>query len=955
MISPLESEEMSFLYGGNSAFIEDLYDRYLADPESVDDSWRAYFGKLGEESEAFLRSKAARVPHRSDVSGSFARSAPAMTSLMDDQTQSVIRDHLRVIMLIRAYRVRGHLAARLDPLELSRRDKHLELDPSTYGFTEADYDREFFLDYVLGLEKATLREIMERLRSVYADTVGIEFLHIQDQAQKSWIQAKVEGGALSRSLEKAERVEILEQLTEAEGFEQFLDVKFKGTKRFGLDGGESAMPALETMIRVSADLGVEEVVIGMPHRGRLNVLANLMGKPYEAILAEFFGTNVGKDMFGSGDVKYHLGMSLDRELPTGKTVHLSLTANPSHLEAVDPVVCGKVRAKQAMNGDTDRSKTVGLLLHGDAAFAGQGVVHEVLEMCELRGFRTGGTLHLIVNNQIGFTTNPMNARSSPYPSDVARGSEMPIFHVNGDDPEAVVKVAQLAAEFRHLFKKDVIVDLWCYRRNGHNEGDEPSFTQPLMYRKIREHPTTRQLYSNALVDSQTLTRNEAEGVYDEFRKRLSEAFEAARNYRVNKLDWLEGTWEGLKRAPMQYERGQSGAPSDMLRDVGLSMTDIPESHHTHRRLKRIIAERRKSITTGEGIDWATAEHLAFGTLLREGFSVRLSGQDCGRGTFSQRHAVIYDQETEQRYIPLQHLHEDQASFEVVDSFLSEEGVLGFEYGYSLADPRSLVLWEAQFGDFANGAQVYFDQFISSGEAKWLRMSGLVCLLPHGYEGQGPEHSSARLERFLQLYAFDPSDNNGNIQVCYPSTPASYFHMLRRQVHRPFRKPLIVMTPKSLLRHKQCVSAFEEMSGPTTFHRVLWEEPPSDADRKIERVLMCSGKLYYELKNAREEMGLNDRVAIVRMEQIAPFPKDALMSELKRYDRSVDVMWVQEEPRNMGAWYFLAPRIEETLRDMEMQQRRAIFVGRDHASSPATGFFAQHAREQSAIIEEAFNL
>ena len=799
---------------------------------------------------------------------------------------------------------------------------------------------------MLGLEKATLRRILEILRQTYSAKIGVEFMHIQYPDQKAWIQARMEGSYNLLQPSAEEKRELLEELVQAEGFERFLHVKYPGTKRFGLDGAESTVPALEAIIRKSVEIGVDEIVIGMPHRGRLNVLANVMGKPYPAIFSEFQGGAVTDAVLGSGDVKYHLGTSTDRELPDGGTVHLSLTANPSHLEAVNPVVLGKVRAKQTQKRDTERARIMGLLLHGDAAFAGQGVVHEGLEMSELRGFRTGGTIHLIVNNQIGFTTSPAYARSSPYPSDVARGVQAPIFHVNGDDPEAVVHVARLAAEFRQRFKKDVVIDLWCYRRHGHNEGDEPSFTQPLMYRTIAQHPTTRQIYARRLIEEGVVSEDDAEASYDAFQERMSAAHEAAAGYKMNKADWLEGAWSGLTRAPEQYERGSTAVPLELLREVGSAMTAVPESVHLHRKLERIIGERRAAIESGTDIDWATAEQLAFGTLLREGFPVRLSGQDVGRGTFSQRHAILYDQTTEERYIPLAHLHAEQAPFEVVDSFLSEEGVLGFEYGYSLADPNSLVLWEAQFGDFANGAQVYFDQFISSGEAKWLRMSGLVCLLPHGYEGQGPEHSSARLERFLQLYADD------NIQVLYPSTPASYFHALRRQMHRDFRKPLIVMTPKSLLRHRQCISTLAEMGPGSSFHRVMYERPPSPADHEIKRVILCSGKVYYDLFGRRRELGLDDVVALVRLEQLAPFPERVLAEQLTRYPKGARVIWCQEEPANMGAWTFVAPRIEAVLQGVGMEHTRPVYAGRRPAASPATGLYPQHVKEQATLIEAA---
>ncbi|MEM9628354.1 MAG: 2-oxoglutarate dehydrogenase E1 component [Pseudomonadota bacterium] len=951
MATRLEIEESAFLYGGNGGFIEDLYSRYLEDPSAIDESWRVYFDDLGAETKQLFRQSREALERRpAPAAMSAAEATPAdIVDLDGERSKRLILDHLRVVMLIRAFRVRGHLLADLDPLNLSRNDPHPELDPANYGFGEEDWDREFFLDNVLGLEKATLRQIVDILRQTYSAKIGVEFMHIQEQDQKAWIQAVMEGSYNLLKPTDDGKKEILKSLTAAEGFERFLNVKFPGTKRFGLDGGESTVPALEAIIRKSAELGVDEIVIGMPHRGRLNVLANVMGKPYTAIFAEFQGGTVTDDVLGSGDVKYHLGTSSDRELPGNLHMHLSLTANPSHLEAVNPVVLGKVRAKQNQKGDDDRSKVMGLLLHGDAAFAGQGVVHEGFEMSELKGFRTGGTIHLIVNNQIGFTTSPAYARSSPYPSDVARSVQAPIFHVNGDDPEAVVHVALLAAEFRQKFKKDVVIDLWCYRRHGHNEADEPSFTQPLMYRRIAQHPTGRQIYSQRLVDEKVLSEDEADGIHQAFQDQLNEAFEASAGYKMNSADWLEGAWKGLSRAPSDYERGTTAVGEKALRDIGLTLTTIPEDHHVHRKLERIIGQRRKTIEAGENIDWATAEHLAFGSLLLEGHQVRLSGQDCGRGTFSQRHAVLYDQETEERYVPLTKLGPDQAPFDVVDSFLSEEGVLGFEYGYSLADPNALVLWEAQFGDFCNGAQVYFDQFISAGEAKWLRMSGLVCLLPHGYEGQGPEHSSARLERFLQLYADD------NLQVLYPSTPASYFHGLRRQLKRDFRKPLIIMTPKSLLRHKRCTSPLADMTTGSSFHRVMYEHEPSEADQKVERVVLCSGKVFYDLQDARAERKLDDKVAILRLEQLAPFPSEVLAEELLRYQNSVSLIWCQEEPRNMGAWSFVAPKLEAVYNELGFDQKRPIFAGRKAAPSPATGSHEQHVREQKKLIDEALTL
>ena len=955
MATRRDFEQTSFLYGGNSAFLEDLYGRYLSEPGSIEPGWRAYFDDLGPENRSlFERARAALQPRAREHAFAAANTNLALGTGLDDlATKALIRDHLRVIMLIRAYRVRGHLIAKLDPLGLAHEATHPELDYRTYGFTDEDLDREFYLDYVLGLEKATLRTIVGVLQRTYSSTVGIEFLHIQDPDQKSWIQSRVEGAGGLFDASAEEKREILEQLTQTEAFEQFLHVKYPGTKRFGLDGGESTIPAIETIIRTSAQLGVDDIVFGMSHRGRLNVLANVVGKPYPAILSEFQGGAVYDDVLGSGDVKYHLGTSTDRTLPDGREVHLSLTANPSHLEAVNPVVMGKMRAKQRQKNDVERSQISGVLLHGDASFIGQGVVHECLEMQGLRGYRVGGVIHLIINNQIGFTTSPAYARSSPYPSDVARGSQCPIFHVNGDDPVAVCHVARLATEFRQEFKKDVVIDLWCYRRHGHNEGDEPGFTQPLMYKAIAAHPTVRENYARKLTADGVLAEGEADQLLQAAFHELEAAHEASKSYKANRADWLEGAWRGLRRAPEEYERGSTAAGLDRLRTLGLKLTELPSDINVHSRLKRVIGQRRKAIESGEGIDWATAEHLSFGSLLLEGFPVRLSGEDVGRGTFSQRHAIIYDQETEERYVPLANITPDQAPFDVFDSHLSEEGVLGFEYGYSLAEPNCLTLWEAQFGDFANGAQVYFDQFISAGEAKWLRMCGLVCLLPHGYEGAGPEHSSARLERFLQLYAED------NIQVVYPSTPANYFHVLRRQLHRDFRKPLIVMTPKSLLRHRRCVSRLEEMGPGTSFHRVLGERKGTDErdrrDEEVERVVMCSGKVYYDLLQARADGQLESKVALIRLEQLAPFPETAITPHLERYPADARYVWCQEEPRNMGAWFFVAPRLENIMEAQGKKQSRLIYTGRKPAASPATGFLAQHEREQNELVQAALTI
>ena len=725
-------------------------------------------------------------------------------ALTQEQAVDAARDTLGARLLIRAYRTRGHLIAKLDPLELVTRREHPELKPKTYGFTKEDYGRPIFVGGALGLEFGTLRQILDILKRTYAGPIGFEYMHISDPEQRAWIQERIEGMDKEVRFTPQGKRAILTKLIEAEGAERFLNVKYTGTKRFGLDGGESMVPALEQVIKRGGQLGVHEIVIGMPHRGRLNVLANVMAKPYRAIFNEFRGGSAQPDdVEGSGDVKYHLGASSDREFDENR-VHLSLTANPSHLESVDPVVLGKVRAKQDQMGDRERKEVLPLLLHGDAAFAGQGVVAECLGLSGLRGHRTGGSIHFIVNNQIGFTTAPRFSRSSPYPSDVAKMIDAPIFHVNGDDPEAVVHVTKIATEFRQRFGKPVVIDMFCYRRHGHNEADEPAFTQPLMYQRIAEHPGVVEIYADRLIEEGLFTKDEVEDLQARFRSYLEEEFAAGETYRPNRADWLDGRWAGIGFAEEGARRGMTGVDLDLLRKVGRKLTSFPESFTPHKTIARIMAARRKMIDEGKGIDWATAEALAFGTLLVEGFKVRLSGQDSERGTFSQRHSVLMDQATEKKYTPLKHLGKQQADFEVINTMLSEEAVLGFEYGYSLAEPNALVLWEAQFGDFANGAQVIIDQFISSGERKWLRMSGLVLLLPHGYEGQGPEHSSARLERYLQLCAED------NWQVVNCTTPANYFHVLRRQLHRQFRKPLVLMTPKSLLRHKKVVSSLDEL-------------------------------------------------------------------------------------------------------------------------------------------------
>ena len=951
-------DELSFLSGGNAAFVEGQYARFLKDPASVDAGWAAFFRGLQDDAGAAMRTidgaswappRAKRPipgapPAEAEAQPKKAAPAPAMDAAA---VRAATLDSIRALMMIRAYRVRGHLEANLDPLGLNKVEAHPELDPASYGFTEADYDHPIFIDHVLGLETATLREILAVVRATYCGKVGVEFMHIQVPEEKAWIQANVEGTRNQQAFTADEKRAIFHHLVRAQEYERYLHVKFTGTKRFGSDGAEAMIPALEEIIHTARRNGVEEIIFGMPHRGRLNVLANVMGKPYTAIFSEFQGNAANpEDVQGSGDVKYHLGTSGDREFD-GEKLHLSLNANPSHLEAVDPVVVGKVRAKQNLRRDFVREKVMGILMHGDAAFAGQGLVHETFLLSDLKGYRSGGTVHLIVNNQIGFTTAPVYSRSSPYPSDVAKAVQAPIFHVNGDDPEAVVHVARLATEYRARFKKDVVIDMFCYRRFGHNEGDEPSFTQPLMYQRIASHPTAVDVYAKQLIAEGVMTEDETQAEIEAFRSRLDSDFEASKTFKPNKADWLEGVWTGFETASGDDRRGDTTVDLDRLREIGRGLTRLPEGFNVHPRIQRILKQKEEMIETGKDLDWAMAEALAFGTLLTEGTPVRLSGQDSGRGTFSHRHAVLTDQETEERFVPLTQLSSDQALCEVIDSPLSEAAVLGYEYGYSITDPNSLVLWEAQFGDFANGAQVIIDQFISSGETKWLRMSGLVMLLPHGYEGQGPEHSSARLERYLQISGED------NWQVVNCTTPANFFHVLRRQVRRNFRKPLVVMTPKSLLRHKLCVSDLADLGPGTSFHRVLGETEKLVADDKVKRVVLCSGKVYYDLLAERTTRGIND-IALVRVEQLYPFPVSSLSAQLSRY-RNADVVWCQEEPWNMGAWTYVDRRLEDLLSTLDVSASRPGYAGRTEAAATATGLLRRHNAQQAELIDEALTV
>lgn len=947
--------DSSFLSGANATFIAEMHKTWSRDPANVDPQWAKWFESIGAVAdEVEYRPDWGKSPTQivgaHDPEASIKAVAKGITGnrdLIAGDLRSATLDSLRAIMLIRAYRIRGHLLAKLDPLDLHKKEIHPELDPKTYGFNEADFDRPIFINNVLGLETASLNEILNILRRTYCSTIGVEFMHIQHPEQKAWIQERIEAIGNRTEFTKRGKLAIYEKLVAGEGFEKFLHKKYIGTKRFGLDGGEALIPALEQILKRGSQMALQEVVFGMPHRGRLNVLHNVIDKPFRAIVSEFLGNPSNpEEAGGSGDVKYHMGISADRTFDDNQ-IHLSLSPNPSHLEIVDPVVVGRVRAKQDQIGDFERRKVLGILLHGDAAFAGQGVVAETFAFSALRGYRVGGIIHIIVNNQIGFTTSPSYSRSSPYPTDVAKMVMAPIFHVNGDDPEAVVHAARIAVEFRQTFGCDVVIDMFCYRRFGHNEGDEPAFTQPQMYRQIAQQPTSREIYARQLISENVLSKEKAEAIVAARITHLEEEFEAGMTYRQNKADWLEGQWAGMKAATDDNRRGQTFCPTDRLKHIGKVMTDVPEDLTIHNKLKRVIGARKTAIETGENIDWATAEHLAFGALLLEGNVVRLSGQDSCRGTFSQRHAVFVDQNTEKRYVPLANLAEDQGVFDVIDSPLSEASVMGFEYGFAQAEPNALVMWEAQFGDFANGAQVVIDQFISSGEAKWLRMNGLVLLLPHGYEGQGPEHSSARLERYLQLCAED------NMQVVYCSTPANYFHVLRRQLCRDFRKPLVAMTPKSLLRHKACVSKLSDMAEGTSFHRILDETDKSITDKNCERIVLCSGKIYYDLAEGREKRGTKN-IKILRVEQLYPFPVDTLCEIIAKTPHA-QIIWCQEEPQNMGGWSFARDYLEEAMQAAKMKMERPIYIGRKAAASPATGSAARHRAEQEAIIDGALNL
>jgi 2-oxoglutarate dehydrogenase E1 component len=957
----LEFEKTSFLTKSNSAFLEQMYLKYINKDLDLPTSWKNYFDDLGDEFDLVVNEikGPSWAPIKKQIN--IVEKKPKKEVHSNGSVRNVISennlqnniDSIKAVELIRAYRLRGHLLAKLDPLGLKKTEYLEELHPEYYGFKKSDYKREIFLNGVTNKKYSNINEILIFLNNTYCGPIGYEYMHISNPEERIWLRRRIEEDENEIKFTKNGKEAILNKLIQAEGFEKFLATKYVGTKRFGLDGAESLIPALEQIIKIGGQSQIKEVKIGMSHRGRLNVLANVLQKSYKRIFNEFAGEFSSSSNEGAGDVKYHLGASSNREFD-GNPVHVSLTDNPSHLEAVNPVVLGQTRAKQFFHKDTERNKVIPILIHGDAAFAGQGIVAECFAMSGLPGHNTGGTIHIIVNNQIGFTTSPRFARSSPYPSDVAKMVDAPILHVNGDDPEAVIYATRIATEFRLKFNRDVVVDLICYRRFGHNEGDEPSFTQPLMYEKIRSHPTTLKLYGQKLTQEQIFTEEGVNQKIKTFKDLLVDQFKTAKDYKP-KIEWFEGTWSRYKPEKGKDKRGVTGVDKEIIKSISDRINVIPSEINPHKTVAKVFDLRKKSIDTEKNIDWATAESLAFATLLKEGYPVRLVGQDSGRGTFSQRHSVLRNQSDNSRYIPLNHISEGQKKYEIVDSFLSELAVLGFEYGYSLVEPNTLTLWEAQFGDFANGAQIIIDQFISSGERKWSRASGIVMLLPHGYEGQGPEHSSARLERFLQLCS------NDNMQVMNCTTPANYFHALRRQMKRDFRKPLIMMTPKSLLRNKYCVSDLEDFSKNNSFHRVLWDhaiDPKTEGfiklknSSKIRKVILCSGKVYFDLLEAREKLKFDD-VILYRIEQLYPFPAKTLVKELKPYAKSATFHWCQEEPKNMGAWFSVRDYIEWTLDNIKANNKQISYIGRSPDASPATGYAKRHISQQQEIIKKVF--
>lgn len=933
----MPGREPTDMYADNVGFVEQLYHRYLSDPEALTPEWRAYFATaadgIASDAAPDIDEISRRMRQRAHQRGASAQQTPMAMPPGSD----MVRKQAAVLRLIHAYRLLGHHRAHVDPINLRGMPIVPDLDPAYHGLREADNDLVFDTGNLAGNAAMKLRDIIEMLKETYTEHIGAEFMHIVDVNEKRWLQTRLESTRTNPDYPNDFRIRLLERLTAAEGIEQFLHTKYVGQKRFSLEGGESMITALDEIIMRSGTQGVEEVVMGMAHRGRLNVLVNIVGKSPRDLFEEFEGKHKWRGEY-TGDVKYHSGFSSDVRTPGG-IVHLALGFNPSHLEIVNPVTCGSVRARQEQRKDKERLKVLGVQIHGDAAFAGQGVVYETLNLAETRGYGTGGTIHIVVNNRIGFTTShPLDARSALYCTDVGKVIQAPIFHVNGDEPEAVAFIVQLAVNFRMTFKRDVIIDLVCYRRHGHNEADEPAATQPMMYRKVRNHPTTRKLYGDRLEREGVIPQGEADRMVQKYRDALSAGEQVVPEIVTGHKNIYRTNWSKY-RSSRWTDTYQTAVPVNRIRQLGAQMNDLPEDFELHPRVAKIVDDRIKMASGALPIDWGFAEIMAYATLLEEGYPVRISGQDSGRGTFFHRHAVLHNQRTGDEYVPLQHLSEKQAPFTVIDSILSEAAVLGFEYGYSAASPNSLVIWEAQFGDFANGAQVVIDQFIVAAEQKWGLLCGLVLMLPHGWEGQGPEHTSARLERFLQLCAQD------NIQVCYPSTPEQMFHLLRRQMVRPYRKPLVIMTPKSMLRRKISFSTLEDLSN-DRFDPVIGElDPIKPSD--VRRVCLCSGKVYYDLLEARRDRKITD-IAIVRLEQLYPFPGDDLFRELGRFTRARQIYWVQEEPQNQGAWY----SIQDTIRTVMLPGQTLSYAGRIPMAAPSGGDHHKHLERQEHLIDSA---
>lgn len=937
----------SFLFAANGDFVEELYLKYLESPSNVDDYWRSFFSNLDENKSLAKKATmgASWLPKKNKVilPPEVSQSSKTQKAVPTESSSKIYN----VNMLIAEYRAYGHLLATLDPLGLEKFNNHIRLDPQHYGLEEQDLDLEIELNHQsLGLSTCTIRELISRLKEVYCSSIGYELNHLSSDEEKEWFYQHIEQMNMHHALSKDEKIQALKDLIDVDGFEQFIHTRFPGAKRFSVEGGETSIIAVKEIIRsATVENKVEEVIIGMPHRGRLNMLTKVMGKSYSSMLSEFQGNLAHMEELNiSGDVKYHLGKSSSYMIEGGNKVHVSLTANPSHLEAVNPVVAGKVRAKQDDMKDGDRSKVMGILLHGDAAFSGQGVVIESLCLSNLKGYTTGGMMHIVVNNQVGFTTLPKDSRSGRYCTEFAKVIQAPVIHINGDDAEKVLMAANMAESYRHKFKKDIVLDIVCFRKYGHNEGDEPMFTQPIMYNAIKNKKSSVELYAEYLSSTGVISLEEIAKYKKEKMQFFDKELETAKTYKPSEEDWLKGKWKGLEKHDRVKEKDPStGISVDTANKIGEALATYPKDMKVNSKVLRLLDNKKKMFEAGKGLDWATCEALAYGSLIIEGSHVRITGQDCKRGTFSHRHAVLFDQETEKEYTSLNHISGNQGKLEVVNSSLSEYAVLGFEHGYSMVNPNNLTIWEGQFGDFANGAQIMIDQFIASSEEKWLRMSGLVLLLPHGYEGQGPEHSSARLERFLQLCAQD------NMQVINCTTPANFFHAIRRQIHREYRKPLIVMSPKSLLRHKMMVSDISDILQGTEFIPVIGDK----ASKDIKRVVLCSGKVYFDLYEAREAGNIKN-VALVRMDQLYPFPKAELSAELARYS-NVEVIWCQEEPRNMGAWHYIDRKIEKCLKELGYKNDRPKYVGRDESASPSAGYMKIHKVEQEKLIKEAITI